>query len=262
MKKMLVLGVLALVLFGASATLSWYLKKSRDAAQVAGLGELGGSGDAPAKKETNGLHIAPAKQGTRESIASETRPAVRPPYDGQAESAAQLYLNLARQQEALRSREEQLATRQKNVDLIFSDIRSERGTLDELRKQVMTEVRLLDEKLAEFEQKAGDLAAKAQETDKASRALEDSRVKYGEQEEEKVKQLAGLFDAMAPENAARSLLSMADSGSLDTAAKILSQMKERQAAKVLNEFQDQAVANQIFQKITMLKKPTPPATKK
>ena len=52
-------------------------------------------------------------------------------------------------------------------------------------------------------------------------------------EKDNIKKMAGMYDSMPPEGAAKILQEMSDSGSMDTAVKLLAMMKERQAAKVL-----------------------------
>ncbi len=48
---------------------------------------------------------------------------------------------------------------------------------------------------------------------------------------------------------------MADTGKMETAAKILSTMRERQAARVLSQLADSTTAVQLLEKLKSLKRP-------
>ena len=81
-------------------------------------------------------------------------------------------------------------------------------------------------------------------------------------EQERVKQMAAMYDAMAPENAAKIMQQLADTGQIETAVKVLATMKERQAARVLAELPDPSMAATLLDKMRTLKKPSPQTTKK
>ncbi len=167
MKKLLLFGLTALLLFSISATASWYLRHAKMAAgeQEAGVEEKSGSAaeflvrNRAATAGHPPLPEEPAK-----------RVAVRPSQtDGVAE-AVQLATNLRERQATLREKEIQLAARQKQLDLVYKDIRGERTALDELRKQVNDELKALKEQLAGMEQQHADLE---QERQKVSREMTD-----------------------------------------------------------------------------------------
>jgi flagellar motility protein MotE (MotC chaperone) len=159
--------------------------------------------------------------------------------------------------ESLRVREQTLTARQKSLELAAQDLRNERTAIDELRKKVSQELADLEARLGEMETRAGDLDKERQ---KASRQMDDMKksvVEFEGGEQERIKQMAGVYDAMAPASAAKILGQMADTGSMETAVKILAMMKERQVAKVLAEFGDPNVAAQLLEKLKGLKEPTP-----
>jgi flagellar motility protein MotE (MotC chaperone) len=66
---------------------------------------------------------------------------------------------------------------------------------------------------------------------------------------------------MAPENAAPVFKEMAEKGNLDMAAKIISKMKERSAARVFDAMNDPGLVFQIMQRMKDLR-PAPPAPPK
>ena len=76
------------------------------------------------------------------------------------------------------------------------------------------------------------------------------------------KELARVYNVFNPEQLASGasiLQSLADTGKMDTAVKLLGLMQERQAAKVLAELNDTKLAAQLLEKLKTLRKP-PTAT--
>jgi len=61
------------------------------------------------------------------------RPAVRPSYSPEAEEAAQLAQKYRDGLREVADQKKQLEARQKQLDLIFQDIRTERGAIEDLR---------------------------------------------------------------------------------------------------------------------------------
>ncbi len=64
-----------------------------------------------------------------------------------------------------------------------------------------------------------------------------------------------MFDSMDGEAAAPIIKQMADSGRMELAARILAQMKERNAARLLAELSDHALAVQLVERVRALKYP-------
>jgi flagellar motility protein MotE (MotC chaperone) len=262
MGKLLTAGVTAVVLFSASAGVSWYLRQMQ-----ASKGDAE-HGKATEPESTHGKHAAPAAPTSplREPVARTTpspslQPAVRPPYNPEAEGAVQIATSLKERLDAVHAREEQLNSRQQNLELIFQDLRSERTGIDDKRRQVTNLLKAVEEKMAELDRKAGELEQKRQETTKEAKQLKKSVSEYKDQEKERIKQVASMYDTMEPASAAKILQTLADSGNLDTAVKILASMRERQAAKVLSELGDPSLAAQLVDKLRGLKKPGQTAPK-
>jgi flagellar motility protein MotE (MotC chaperone) len=169
----------------------------------------------------------------------------------------QLAAKLREQEEALRRREVQFSIRQKQLEIIHQDIRTERTTIDQLRKQVDDETKALNDKAAALEKKAMELDMQRQQSANQTNDLRRTMAEYETVESDRVKQMAAMYDTMPPENAAKILQNLIDTGTSDIAVKILSSMKERQAARVLAEFRDPATAAQLLERLKGLKRPAP-----
>jgi flagellar motility protein MotE (MotC chaperone) len=256
MKKMLIMGLLAGVMFGGSAGVSWYLRKMKEE-QAAAPGETSPQATfSPSNRQNSGNSVAANANST--PAVSPLRPVVPPPFNPEADGTVQLAANLSRQLEAVRNREQHLNTRQKQLDLIYQDVRNERTVLDGMRKQVAEEAAALEKSLSAIEQKFQDLQQQRESTKDQLNNMKRQTTEFDVLESERIRQLATMVEGMPPENAAKLLQHMADSGSLDTAVKILAGMKERSAAKVLAEIPDPSIATQLFDKLRGLKKPGPP----
>ncbi|HEX3314696.1 MAG TPA: hypothetical protein VHR72_07370, partial [Gemmataceae bacterium] len=67
-----------------------------------------------------------------------------------------------------------------------------------------------------------------------------------------------FYDTMDPEKAAPMFQEMVDNGKLDMAVKIMSNMKDRPASKLLAQLPNQTLAVQILDRLKGLKPPAPP----
>lgn len=251
MWKLLSIGLTAVVLFAASAGVSWYLRY---------LAESKAEHESPKAAEPESAFTkpkAPAANPLREQPATNPslQAAVRPPYNPEAEGTVQLASKLRERLDSIHAQEEQLASRQKNLELIFQDIRAERAGIDDKRRQVVNLLKAVEEKMAELDSKLGELKQKQQQNNKEATELKKNISEYETLEKDRIKQVASMYDSMEPASAAKILQTLADSGNMDTAVKILASMRERQAARVLAELGEPALAAQLVDKLRGLKKP-------
>ena len=145
------------------------------------------------------------------------------------------------------------------LEVLLQDIRSEREVIDNLRKQVNLEMKLLSDKSAELDNKFARLDRERELTNKKIDEAQKRVIDITQNEEKNFLKLAEMYNAMPPENAAKIMQQLADTGKLETAVKVLSQMKETKAAKVLAEMTDQGLAAQLVEKMRGVKRAAPPA---
>jgi flagellar motility protein MotE (MotC chaperone) len=244
MRNLVVIGVIAALFFGLSAGVSLYLQ--------------GLKSTSPEKPgEAAALPAFPTAATAPAPTASKTP--IRPPFVPEAEAMAQAAARQRDKEEALKKREQQLAVKQKYLEMIFQDIKSEQTGVDELRKQLSAELEAAAKKVADVEKKSKELQQERQETKKKVDDATKTLTEYDGLETDRIKQVAGMYDTMAPESAAKILQTLAEGGNLETAIKILSHMKERQAAKILAEIRDPVLAAQMLERLKGLKKPSTPA---
>jgi flagellar motility protein MotE (MotC chaperone) len=206
MKKLVLFGVIALVLFAASFATSYFWQRNKSGTEQAG----GGEGTQPGDREA-------AKTGAR---TSEPSP----------EEAAKLAASLRERLGSLQSREADLAARQKELDLVAQDIRSQRTEMEKLQKDLLEELKKIREKL--------DKGALSSTEPKSP--LDEFRRRILEErgaERANLRKLAEMLQNMAPEDAAVLLKELAATNKMDTAVRLLAEIPERLAAKILAELE-------------------------
>ena len=237
MKTILTFGVMAVVLFSVAAGLSLYLNAPK----------IDESKDATKKKSKE-----------KDADGEADRPIVRAPVTSGADDAAKNAVLYQAQVAGLTEREVKLDARRKQVELVLQDIRSEREELSRVRQQLAAELKLVADKSAELDKKFTSLDEQRKLLAKGSADLSKGRTDYEKDERTNLTKMAALYDGMAPETAAKILQQMADTGKMETAVKVLAQMKPAKASKVLSEMPDAALAAQLLEKMKGLKTtPTP-----
>jgi flagellar motility protein MotE (MotC chaperone) len=261
MKKVIMPLVIALVAFGASAAASWYLQQKRNselAAQSQSADEASESDDENATLKDDDEKPAPinaqkrvvenADSSHRLGLQHESRASDHPAFATEVEESVHIASSLRERMSAVRERESQLAQRNAQLELVLKDIRAQRAVIDELRKQVNEEFKAAEEHIATMERQRAEIDAQQQ-------SLQDRVTELDVVERDGTKRLATVYDGMDSDRAAKILEHMVNSGKMDTAVKVLGGMRERQAAKVLGEFEDTSLAAQLSERLKGLKKP-------
>lgn len=251
MMKLLLFGVTALVLFGASFGVSYFLQQGKPPP-----GDRAAAPETAPGKETESSSTG---KGKLPPSSDPQRTAVRPPHTPGTDEAVQLAGSLRERLSAVREKEKKLADREKQLDLIMKDIRGERTVIDDLRKQVGAELKAVTEKMSAVERKQGEVQQQRQDMSKNVDEMQKRVLELEGVEKKNFDKMASMYDSMAPESAAKILQHLADSGKMDTAVKLLGQMKERNAAKVLAELSE-PVAAQLLERLRGLKRTGTPST--
>ena len=240
MRTIIILGVMAVVLFGvawgASSYLATYLDEKNGPHKDANAGDTGKEKELP-----------PLARG------AETQPRTRTGSGPDNEQLVQELSKLRERQEGVSRQEQQLTARRRALEIIKQDIRGEREEIDRLRQEVSEQLKGAGEEMSAVERRAQDLEKKKLETEElvkgAKRGIyEADTIRSGNS-----KKVGGIFDTADPSDVAGIFERMVESGDLTTAAQILANMKDRRAAGVLSAFKDKAMAAQLAEKMVGLK---------
>ena len=99
-------------------------------------------------------------------------------------------------------------------------------------------MKLLGEKMVEVEGRFAQLDRDRGANKKKIEEAQKRVIDIAQSEDKNLLKMAAVYDAMPPENPAKIMQQLADTGKMETAVKLLSQMKETKAAKVLAEMSD------------------------
>lgn len=243
MKNFVLLGLVSLLLFSVAAGLSVWLQQSKPK-EVA-------EEKAAEKGAKKGLKDDTEKPAEKDKPKAKPDP-VSPKGDGPLSIAAEVKDERA----ALKRREIRFEKEKAQQALVLEDLRVFREEVERLNK------RLSDE-----EKKA---VARATPTDPLPPAVPTAPVspppfaaarpttppKVDPNEQKNTERLAVMYEAMPPETAAKLFQEMADGGKMENAVKVLVQMRERQAGKVIAEIPDRTLAAQLVDRILEFKRPT------
>lgn len=245
MKRMLLVLVVGAILFGGSAGLSLFLQK--------GAGDPASEGPEKGAKGISGGKGSKGAEGDSKGAPLPSRSLAKPT----PESLSQLAASLRQKDELLQAKEQKLLGRQGQLDLIFTDIKTEQKTLETLRQEIAAEMKLLNQKMEMLELKSGDLEKKKTKLSDHAAEIKKTMFEVDSVEQNRIKQMAAMYNSMEPDTAGEILQQMADSGKMDMAVKILAGMQERQAARVLAQMADRGTVVLMLEKLKGLKKAGP-----
>jgi Cu/Ag efflux protein CusF len=251
---MIVLLCVVILLFGLAAGGSWYLQSMQTKDKEA---------DAPTKvsdeKPAKPAHPAAHKHASGESA----KPIIRPTPAKDAEHLTQLASALQQQKDQLDTRAKELDLRAKQMNIVHDEIKKEQTKLNVMRKEIQIELLRVQAKLEELDKKLADGKSLQNNIESSKKELTRTKLEIDDREWVNLKAQVKPFEKMEAETAAAVIVDMADSGKLDTAVKMLSLMRDRQAAAVFAEIQkqDQKLPGQIFEKLLILKTPAMSAEK-
>jgi flagellar motility protein MotE (MotC chaperone) len=224
MKNFLILGLLAAFLFSVSAGLSVWLNQSKQ----------------PESTEKDKDKDKPVAKGPKSDAPKESTeaPKTAPKADVSPPSSSESALLIVRENEA------KLKLRADQIALVVRDLQTQREATEAALQSVTNELKKVSTETSRLDALAEDLKKK--------------KVEFEAGEKKNIEKMAAMYDAMSPEAAAPVLKEMANSGRLEMGAKILVQMKERNAARVLEAMNDPSLALQYLEKIRGIRATTTP----
>jgi hypothetical protein len=248
MRTIIILGVMAVVLFGLAAGASIFLTNYFDHKNKTDHNEAAEAKDTAKEKDLP--PIARSGDSGPRSHPSSSNP--------ETEQLVQELAKLRERQDAVGQRERQLFQRQQALQLIMDDIKSERAEIDKVRKELSEQTKGAGDEMASVERRAAELDEKKRETDQLLKDAKRGIYEADTQRSKNAKQVGGVLDTAEPADVAAIFENMVESGDLMTAVQILANMKDRRAAQVLSAFRDKAMAAQIAERMVGLKQTPAP----
>ncbi len=250
MKNIVIICVLAVLLFALSAALSLYLTPRNKADD-----EHAAPRPAPERRAERKKVDEQPDEPKRPAATAESPPAAPPAT--KTDEVANLLDRLRQRFNDLQRREEEIQKQEQRLQLVMDDIRGERGVIDGFRAQLSAELKQLDKKREGISRGARNLEEQKKAAEALLAEMKKREIEYDRNETKNLGRMATISDSMPPDKAARVLEELANSGQLETAVKLLGEMKERRAAAVLAEVRDVTLAAQLLKGLRDLKRPGP-----
>ncbi len=235
--------VVLLVMFSLSAGASWYVSSLYAPKE-------GSHADEHEKEAKKG----PSKAGKTDAAQLENNASFRAAFSPEADAWAGLSANLKAREENIERQKEIIGVRLKTFDLISQDWRVERAVTEDLQKKVEAETRALADKIAVLERTKEEVKGQRKDTDERLTELNKKLLEIDGVEAARMPQIASTFDSMNPDAAAKTLKGMVEKGNTDFAVKILSAMKQRAAANVLNSMPE-TMTQELMDRLKSLQQP-------
>jgi chromosome segregation ATPase len=251
MKKMLLFVVVGLVLFSASAGVSWILHKPHAPSEE----EIASNPEAHMmlSEKTGKRASDPHAESAPASVSDQPR-AIRPSYTQGAEEAVHLADRLKVKETNLKDREKRIEEREKLLKMVYKDIEGERAALDQIRKVIQEDMTEVKRHMDRLEQKKSELLEKKEEVSAEMDDMKKMILQMRSDQQVNLRKMTEMINKMDPSAAGKILRQLVESGSEDTAVQVLSLMQEKQAAKVLPELPE-AMSAKLVEKMKYVKKP-------
>jgi vacuolar-type H+-ATPase subunit I/STV1 len=262
MKKMIMIAVVGLVLFGASFAGSYFLfgKPEPEPTELAEGEEAGEHGSPEHAKAVADGH-GEADHGTHKADNKpETLPvAFRPNEPLSVEAVLQLAGSIRDKEKVVGERMQIVEKQEERIKLLFEDLNRERTELTSMNERVEQQIARSEELLTRLKSER-EILTKQKEELEAKQPTAPKKVPLDDPEAEQTfANVASWFEKMNPEQAAANLKQMANDGQMELAANLLGRLEDRKIAEILEQIADPKLVTDIVNIVT---KQTAPATEK
>lgn len=275
MMRLMAMLMFGVVVFGAAFGATWFLKQQQTGHESAEAADVHDEGAAShddahavhspdagshAGSSHSGHAIAPAEMPP--SPTPTGMPVAVRPRPMSIEELLRLGMGLNEREESLVRQAERLQRQESQLKLALADIKGEQQQIESLRMQVQQQLEVADGYLARIQKARDDLAADRTREEARFKEFESSRLEINSQQRENIKQLSTWIQSMEPEKASAVLREMSNDGRIETAVKLLSQLEERDVAKILSALDDAKLVDQFITRFQDLKRPERTASRR
>lgn len=246
MGKLIGLMTVAFAAFAAAAAGTWWWQQQQTARTAAP------TPPASAESSTGDAVVADVSAAP---VAEAPLPVAVRPRPMSVEELIRYGLSLNARDDSLQKQEDALRQRVMQVQLALADLQTEQASLDAIRAQVQQQLQAADGLLARIQQGRQELVTEQARAKSQLEEFKTAQLEMDEQERENIKRLATWVRAMDPSNAGDVLKEMANDGRMATAVKILSNLEEREAAKILDSLSDSTLIDSFIQEYQKLRTP-------
>lgn len=235
MYKTVLNSLFAVFLFALGAVGAWYILRQNEArsAQQA----------VPPADPSQLAAVAALPQRASPSLSAESEPQDRLggempiPLHAKSISAEDLFrfgaMNRA-SLESLRQREEELRKEELQLQLVQKDIEGQKREVEGILTQSQHAVKAAEEMLLQVQQQQQALVAEKQQRQSELEEIRRTKETPDADKQTNTKKMAELLGSMKAEDAAEVLKNLADKGNTDYVLRLLDNIEQRDAAKILD----------------------------
>jgi small-conductance mechanosensitive channel len=247
MARILTAGIVGLLSFGLAAGGSIFLQKSKTTETVeADVTD-------PTQDTTSGS-TNPGSTFETDSTSVELPIAVRAT-PASPEEIVRYGMTFQKREEALKQREEELRQERLRLKLVSEDVRAEQRELEGLEQQIRGKLVAAEGVLKQIGDQQQEMKKQQEEAKTELDKFDKLQTQVDEGEEANIKKMSDWFQAMVPEKAADYLREMVDEGQMPTAVKILANLEQRDASKILAAMNDSSLVVQLVEEFKGLRRP-------
>lgn len=172
------------------------------------------------------------------------------PVHGKPLSAEELFRFGAmyrQQQEALAARQREVEKQQARLSLIRDDLAGSRKEFDGLREQIQDATQRATRVMQQLQEQREQLHRERLEAEDSLKKLEGEEKQLEEAEGDNVRKISSWFQSMPAEKAAEYLRELVHDGNIQSAVKLLENIEERNAAKILAAMEDAALVAELME---------------
>jgi len=234
MKKVMMLGMTGLILFAASAAGSWFLMRQQTAPD-----------QTVAENETTpAANHAPTGSDRPSTSPSEPDRLAFQPDDVSVETLMRVVESMKTRQQALTDREQLVRQREERLKLVRDDLQREKKEIEELNISIENQFGTIQELVTQLESQPARSATVPGDADnKGDGGTPGARTELNPRS---LKRAAEMLKGLPEDKAADTFKYYVNSGKMDLAIRILEQMEQRDASKIIAAFEDDALRNEIL----------------
>lgn len=218
MRKLLIISIMGLVLFGASAAASMFLLPKPE--------ETG-------EQETADSDPGMSQPGKTSLVSNEEIPIPFRPKGLTEESILELANTIREREDTIKERDHELDKRESRHKFILDDIEREKRELESVQKAVQDKIAEAQRLVAEIEEKRKGIVERQKEIEEGLAKIEKQQLPDAEAEQKNMKTLSGWLSAMPSDTSSQVIKKFCDDGKIDFAVEILANLEERDVAKIL-----------------------------
>ncbi len=263
MIKMLMLGIVGIVAFGAALGAGWFLNQpASEGGHADAHGDShdshGDSHDVHVDSHSDSGHAARASapagdahdsHGTSESGAGHDVETDLPlpvrPRPISTQEIFEIAMRLQDREAAVAQREQQLQDREDRVNLILGNLGTEQTVIEGLRAEVRSLLQSCQELTTQIQRDQQALTAKQAEIDQLTQSSSTGAAQPVVSQQN-IRMIADIFKGMEPQKAAAQLSTFANNGDMDFVIQVYAQLDDRDAAAILESIEDETMVEEII----------------